>query len=773
MVSVSGFGFGERWANGCVQASKSRKAQEQLAELEKLSAPFEDQLVEAAKFVSVDLDTILRQADDGGENTSSIGEGGYFGREEWLLRWLLKKLQTPADPVPRKTAATWSLLLYLLKTIPVTNGAKILAERGFVSILSLALEELVKDAKEPSANPTKKEKTSSKKRKRTGEIIDSLSSSTGLPLLLGWLYSAVSHITKGSSVVSDGRGTAFSAEYMQTIFRTSSEVAAKILGSWMSLCDITLPQLSGSSKEYWLSPFISIWSSHAVDTTAYLHFSLHCTRPILALLRASKDGSNPILGWKLRLEQLIAREIMNPAKAAMVIDPGSQLLSSLVATSVLQDLSNAPILFEVAIRSIKPHGSRRRRASDDAWLLQVFKTLKESMHPKVSRDGKAISAMLQLAIDYKVMLDLPIARAITSEFAFPEKGDVSWELVATMLKLDANVFLIPDKEGEQDLLGNLLASITKASLTKEWPEISKQVVPDVVVPLMNEFAKARDLTGFMRHWHAELAMFEKLRADSEEDIGTFSAWEDDALQVELKKLFEASLTLQQIEHIIEWLSSKVVSTPDPVCVLLDAIAGSLVGEAVIDAVGLRLYNIMFDDGASKALHDRYKWRSFRIVSRTIDSTTYANIDKLLALWQRHFQPFYALSERPVFEDLVKAENSPHRASAKLEFVEELRLACSIWSAPESGKLKESQIKPVVLELLKTVASMLVTMVKFFKQRNLRSENKGNDTLSSESSRLGKTHGWLIWSLIRCIFVEYPKTLQLVFAPSFQNIILTF
>lgn len=758
--------LGDAWANGRLQASKSKKAQEQLAELEKLSAPFEDQLVEAARFVSVDLDTILQPEDDEAANISSARQGGYFGREEWLLRWLLKKLQAPTDPAPRKTAASWSLLLYLLKTIPVTNGAKILVERDFVSILSLALEELVKDSKDPSAKPMKKEKTSSKKRKRTGEIIDNLSSSTGLPRLLECLRSAVYHITKGSSAISDGSGTAFSAEYMHTVFRTSSEGAAKILGSWMSLCDTALQQLSGSSKEHWLSPFISIWSSHTVDTTAYLHFSLHCTRPILALLRESKTGSYLNLGWTSQLEQLIAREIMNPAKAAMVNDPQSQLLNSLVTTSVLQDLSNAPILFEVAIRSIKPHGSRRRRASDDAWLLHVFKTLKGSMPPKASRDGKAISAMLQLAIDYKVTLDLPIARSITSEFAFPEKGDVSWELVATMLKLDANIVLIPDKENETGLLGSLLASITKASLTKEWLDISEKVVSEVVVPLMNEFAKARDLTGFMRHWHAELVVFEKLRAKSEQDIGTFSAWEDDALQVELKKLFEASLTLQQIEQILEWLSSEVTSTPNAVCVVLDAIADSIVGEAVIDAVGLRLYHIMFDDGASKSLYDRYKWRCFRIVSRTIDCTTYANIDTLLTLWQRHLQPFYNLPKIPVFEDFVKAENFPHGVTSKLDFVEKVRLACSIWSAPESGKLKESHIKPVVLELLKTIASLVGTMVTSFKQRDLRSEEKGNDTLSSESNNLEKTYGWLIWSLVRCIFVEYPKTLLLVFPPTF-------
>lgn len=84
-----------------LQTSKSRAAQEQLALLEKQAAPFEDQLVEAAKFIGLGLDTICKPAEDcfyeekGGSTTL------YHGREEWLLRWLLKRLQAPGDHIPR------------------------------------------------------------------------------------------------------------------------------------------------------------------------------------------------------------------------------------------------------------------------------------------------------------------------------------------------------------------------------------------------------------------------------------------------------------------------------------------------------------------------------------------------------------------------------------------------------------------------------------------------------------------------------------------------
>lgn len=75
--------------------------QETLAELEKCSAPFEEQLVEAAKFIGEDLNTIGGPADEIYDRRMQLKPGAYHGREEWLLKWLLKKLQAPKDDVPR------------------------------------------------------------------------------------------------------------------------------------------------------------------------------------------------------------------------------------------------------------------------------------------------------------------------------------------------------------------------------------------------------------------------------------------------------------------------------------------------------------------------------------------------------------------------------------------------------------------------------------------------------------------------------------------------
>ena len=80
------------------QASKSRAAQDNLAKLEKLSAPFEEQLEEAAKFVGVNLESISQYGSKASEGRKQSGAAIHYGREEWLLKWLLKRLQADVEP---------------------------------------------------------------------------------------------------------------------------------------------------------------------------------------------------------------------------------------------------------------------------------------------------------------------------------------------------------------------------------------------------------------------------------------------------------------------------------------------------------------------------------------------------------------------------------------------------------------------------------------------------------------------------------------------------
>ncbi|KAG0645375.1 Unhealthy ribosome biogenesis 2 [Hyphodiscus hymeniophilus] len=741
-------------------ASKSRSAQENLAELEKNSAPFEDQLREAAKFVGLDLDDIGRSFAGKGVFSEVSGASIYHGREEWLLRWLLKRLQDPKDAAPRKFPNSWLLFCHLIRTIPPPNVARMLNERKFMVILRQTLEE----AMVVTSNEAAKDKTvadagteeiktlkKSKKRKRSGELIstskDLRSHIQGLPAAL---FEAMHQMLSHTQINSE-RDNAFSKECMRAVIRTPAEDAAKILGAWLSLCPTSLGEREflETAQASWLSPFVDIWKCRIVGSDDLTHFSLHCTQPLLSLIKMIKTGAVTPDSWMSELGQLAARNIIIPAKAAKFENDDSDLLNTLTRISVIQDSTNAPILFEVAILSIQVQGSRRRRPNDESWLHTVFTTLIDAMPPKRAKEnGEAIRQMVQSAIKYKVTLDLPTLRSIASQYCFSE-NDTNWELLATIIKLDANVFLIPDKE--KDLVQQVLTRVTAEWLTINWPDICAQVVSEVVIPLMNGFAQARDLSTFIRHWHGQIIESSKLRdgAPSHPMILLFSAWEYDSLQTELSRIMEASLTINQITQVLDWLASQVTEHPDATCLILEAMAGSIDREEVVDAVGLRPFHIMFDNGVSEKLSETYKWRSWRILSRTLKWITQPGLEELSILWEERHVPFNVLSS--VLDDGSIA--TPNRSNnMKLET---LRFVCAARNVSRKGMRLDILTRKPAMLLLRSLSQDL----KEFLQELTSAKELSEQTCGSAINTSYRGFGWTLWSSVSCMLVEFPKVLH--------------
>ncbi len=317
--------------------------------------------------------------------------------------------------IGRRTLSTWKLLQHLLETIPRTKSAQILVERQFISILQQSLEDIQKNHAAMATNAEltsgtdKDDKKSSKKRKRSGEVNTSGPlQSAELPTLLNTIYTTMDLVIQATKALSTGseagRSASFTAEYMRTVTRTTSEEAAKILGSWLSLChrgiqvDIKEAQFK---IENWLLPFIELWESHIAEETHLMQFSLNCTRSVLLLLKAVKLGQFPEASiWEVQLEKLVARNIIIPARAMQETDPA--LLGTLTRTSIIQDISNSSVLFDIAIRSIQPHG-KRRRPNEEAWLQTAFKTFQDAIPAKKNKqDVEYINAMLQSAIDHKL-----------------------------------------------------------------------------------------------------------------------------------------------------------------------------------------------------------------------------------------------------------------------------------------------------------------------------------------------------------------------------------
>jgi nucleolar pre-ribosomal-associated protein 2 len=672
-----------------------------------------------------------------------------------------------ADVGIRKTPNSWIIFCHLIRILSLPNAARMLIERKFIGILRQTLEEAqkaassastVKDTTDDSVQNEDKPLKVSKKRKRSGELVTSVIGSDNHGIQLPTtIFAAIYHMVRFTKATSDisagGRTAEFSAEYMKSVIRTPAEDAAKILGSWLSLCRTyfrTIQSSDMANMKSWLSPFIEIWDSRTVGNEDLGQFSLFCSQPLLSLLKAVKAG-DAVVHWKDELEQLVARNIMIPAKADRTDNPDSQLLNTLTRISVIQDSANAPILFEVAIRSVQASGPQRRRAND-GWLQPVFATLRGAMPPQRAQgSGKAIQDMLQSAIKYKIDLGLPTLRSVTWECCMLE-GSTNWDLLGTVVKLDANIFLIPD---EKDLLQQLLNRITSACVEPTWAELSNKTISDVLVPLMNGFAKARDLSSFIRHWYAQLVEFERLRKEARLfSMAVFSAWEDEAFQAEFSKIMEASLTVTQITQLLDWLSTQVTEAPDAVCVILQAVAGSITQVEFSDAVGLRPYDIMFSNAASEKLDGRYKWRSWRILSGTLNwkVPTNTDLEEISDLWEEHALPFDSLSSKFVKGSLLDVVNSN---TVGLETIEAVRFTCAAWDASTKNSRLRSLCKKGALDILQSLAQDIKLLLP-----DLSSDQEiGEETCGSTLNTLFRGIGWMLWSSVHCVFFEYPEMLQ--------------
>ncbi|RAL60971.1 hypothetical protein DID88_010067 [Monilinia fructigena] len=741
--------------------SQSRIAQEKLAGLEKASAPFEEQIREAGKFVDIDLDKVATVLDyqkfEEKAFKKKCAAGSFHGREEWLLRWLLKKLQSPKDKTPRITPSSWHLFRLLLNAIPLANAARMLTEKKFMAILQQTLQEAQEitdvdnsgiEAHEDSILGSDSGETSivSKKRKRTGELVRHIyhGPSKGLRALVMAIHTAIHSIVRSTKIsflqraTCNGRSTAFTTEYMRAVVRTTPEASAIVLGSWMSLCQRVLGQETGQViSAQFLCPFIDIWDYRVVGNEDLMQFSLHCSEPLLALLKRTKVDFTT-QDWRATLEKVIARNIIIPSKSSAEEKKDSTLLQTLTKILVLQDVANAPILFDVAIRSLQPHGDRRRRPSDNAWLQTVFSTLKAAMPPtKTMAHNLAIREILQSSIEHQVDLGLPELRNLTAEYIIPE-GSTDWKLLETMMELDANVFLIPDNN--QNLLNDVLERITNIHFSQSWSEQSLHIVSEIVIPLMNEFAKARDLSGFVRHWYAQLVKFEQKRQD---DVlfstNTFCAWEDESLQTELSKLLENSLTIQQIVQLIDWLAIEIANQPGAAIVILESFANSITREDVVDVIATRLYHVTFGNGDFNRLDDRYSWRAWRVLTRSFQWMQPSHLDEIAELWEQQASPFSILSTQ-VFSD------------NGLDNSEIFRCACAAWNSTEKGTRLEILAAPVVLRCLQYLGPSISALID--------RKEAGIEKWPVNLNTLSRGNQWTAWSFYNCLFQEYPRVLEL-------------
>ncbi|KAI9753058.1 MAG: Phospholipase C [Chaenotheca gracillima] len=309
-------------------------------------------------------------------------------------------------------------------------------------------------------------------------------------------------------------------------------------------------------------------------------------------------------------------------------------------------LETIPNLLSVALGP-SARGPVLRSSAAASWHQALFKSLVEFAGLQMATGGdqeveqaqvNVLDQLLQIAADSRINLETEFLSALVASFSgilALGEGKVHWPLVEKVLLLDANVFLIPQSQSDDSSSINNLTKALFRQITllgqgarasyKDYDRVQQRVLS----PLMGEFAKARDLLGFLRYWREELEFLGEARfAQSPLDESSATTlFENDGVRRDLRALLEQNLTTGQISEAIEEASQSLnleQSSPQLKArafagmVILDNIVGSLTGYETADTLAdvlLKNFQLVSSHVVSGVWDQRIRWRLWRTLAR--------------------------------------------------------------------------------------------------------------------------------------------------------------
>ncbi|KAI9715359.1 MAG: hypothetical protein M1812_006004 [Candelaria pacifica] len=344
--------------------------QQALVELDKSTEGFAEQISKAYKIAGIalkDNSTLLW-----GLTTNVQLERSYAlsAKEEWVLRWLLNRLQAKEEvgKNARSDPRSWLLLIRLLQQIPPANAARVLNTHKFLLILEQTSNEVrdltgslhdncpVNGSLFHSPNQSEDSGTSalldssstvvdslsedslrkSRKRKRASRAAQHVQPRSSPAERRREFYTLLLSVLKAIGCIVRASGTsgthkpAFACEYMKSVLRTDAKAAARIVGRLLSSGSFVLQEIDHRSMTFehngsWAGALLEIWNNRAVtadDTlgeSSNAAFSSECLSSIALLLsryRSLITQSSATKDTIRILEKLLARHLFIPARSA-------------------------------------------------------------------------------------------------------------------------------------------------------------------------------------------------------------------------------------------------------------------------------------------------------------------------------------------------------------------------------------------------------------------------------------------------------------------------
>ncbi|KAI0402897.1 Urb2/Npa2 family-domain-containing protein [Xylaria palmicola] len=516
--------------------------------------------------------------------------------EENILRWLLKQMSgsTESAELVRRYPLTWTILAHVFPKIPAQALGRSLAYARFVSTLNNTLGDVTAQDTQPSIPATEDGAATAKKRKRGIDwpiTLGELRTPPGCLRTASEVFEAlVVLLQQGSTqsgAVTSEKGVG--AEHIKSLFSSSGDDTRDITAKLLLICDKALSTTDGglvNAQAAWIDTLAAVWSLRLHSKEDSLEFARRIyERASLILAKIEGDDyvwpSDHVHGtcreiWITQLRRFLSMHFIRPARQRFSADRNIDTLKLALEIAHNDAAASSTVMWSIAAGIPRDASVPKSKIEHDEWAESVFQLVVANIHPleRQKRNG-VFYRLLDTALQTQSIPNTDTLRLVYQQHAL--NGDeTDWTLLSKILACDADVFLAAQDPGA---IFDKISRVSNGGIQKD------EVVSNVILPLQDAFAHARDLTGFVTHWFRSLCTAESVEQ---------SIWFDPIIREHLAAILPTSLMSTQLLRLLEGLDS-TSSKAGEILVMLDGICAGLTDENMIADVDSKIIKIMDRD----------------------------------------------------------------------------------------------------------------------------------------------------------------------------------
>ncbi|KAL7626952.1 hypothetical protein AAE478_003727 [Parahypoxylon ruwenzoriense] len=570
------------------------------------------------------------------------------GAEESILRWLFKQMSSDSESAEqvRRYPLTWTILGHVFPKIPAQALGRSLAYLRFVSVLNQTLLDITTARRKPSTSPSQtngvavddRGPVQSRKRKRDDEFpskIEDLRTPEGCIKSATEVFRALSSLFEPGDQCT-GPSTSerrVGAEHVKTLFSSSNEETRSIAARLLLICDRSLSVLDHAiSKDQgsWVGTVAALWNLRLHSKDDGIEFARHIYGPVCSILTRLRgvSGVTPVVTsstvqnlWVRQLRQFLSASFIRPARQLFAIEGDTEVLRTALEVTKRNIGGSAIVMWDMVSRTPRDSSDPKSKAEHSSWAQNVFETLLDAVRTIESLErNKVVARLLDTAIQTDSVPNTPVLRAIYREHALGPDG-TDWTLVSKIVACDADVFLMDDA-----LIKDIFSRVGYSNCDAV---IMETVVSEVILPLEDAFAKARNLSGFIQKWYDYLCESAEASLDQ-------TTWFHPKIRQRLASILQSTLTSTQLLRALERLDLPDANNDannGPLLVVLDGISAGITEEDFIKQVDPQIFAMAFKDNKDKAYENlssstlSLRWR---IAGRMASRETSDKTDRLWA-----------------------------------------------------------------------------------------------------------------------------------------------